>query len=77
MYRRLLVLAIAAGCALATSNAVAARERVRGTVTGISGDALAVDTAGGQIVPVMLTDRTRYLKVAPSSFNHIDPGAYD
>jgi hypothetical protein len=27
-------------------------------------------------VPVTLTDRTRYLKVAPSSLNHVDPGAY-
>jgi hypothetical protein len=42
MYRRLLVLAIAAGCALAASNAVAAPERVRGTIAGVSGDTLTV-----------------------------------
>jgi hypothetical protein len=41
-----------------------------------SGDALTVDTAAGQTVPVTLTDRTRYLKVAPSSLNRVDPGAY-
>ena len=76
MYRRFLVLAIAAGCALAASNAVAAPERVRGTIAGVSGDALTVDTAAGQTVPVTLTDRTRYLKVARSSLNHVDPGAY-
>jgi len=76
MYRRLLVLAIAAGCALAASNAVAAPERVRGTIAGVSGDALTVDTAAGQTVPVTLIDRTRYLKVAPSSLNRVDPGAY-
>ena len=35
MYRRFLVLAIAAGCALAASNAVAAPERVRGTIAGV------------------------------------------
>ena len=52
MYRRLLVLAIAAGCALAASNAVAAPERVRGTIAGVSGDTLTVDTVAGQIVPV-------------------------
>jgi hypothetical protein len=75
MYR-LLVLAIAAGCALAASNAVAAPERVRGTVDAVSGDTLTVDTAVGQIVPVTLTDSTRYPKVAPSSLNHVDPGAY-
>jgi hypothetical protein len=69
-------LAIAAGCALAASNAVAAPERVRGTIAGVSGDTLTVDTAAGQTVPVTLTDSTRYLKVAPSSLNHVDPGAY-
>ena len=77
MYRRLLVLAIAAGCALAASNAVAAPERVRGTIAGVSGDTLLPwIQAAGQTVPVTLTDRTRYLKVAPSSLNHVDPGAY-
>ena len=76
MYRRFLVLAIAAGYALAASNVVAAPERVRGTIASVSGDTLTVDTAAGQTVPVTLTDRTRYLKVAPSSLNHVDPGAY-
>jgi hypothetical protein len=76
MYRRFLVLAIAAGCALAASNAVAAPERVRGTIGGVSGDTLTVDTPVGQIAPVTLTDRTRYLKVAPSSLNDVDLSAY-
>ncbi|HEY2539281.1 MAG TPA: hypothetical protein VGI28_07265 [Stellaceae bacterium] len=76
MYRSFLALAAAAGCALAASNAVAAPERVRGTIGGVSGDTLTVDTKAGQIVPVTLTDGTRYLKVAPSSLNHVDPGAY-
>ena len=77
MYRRFFVLAIAAGCALAASNAVAAPERVRGTIAGVSGDTLLPwIQAAGQTVPVTLTDRTRYLKVAPSSLNHVDPGAY-
>ena len=62
MHRRFFVLAIAAGCALAASNAVAAPERVRGTIASVSGDTLTVDTAVGQTVPVTLTDRTRYLK---------------
>jgi hypothetical protein len=76
MYLRFLVPAIAAGCALAASNAVAAPERVRGTISGVSGDTLTVDTAPGQSVPVTLTDMTRYLKVAPSSLDHVDRGAY-
>jgi hypothetical protein len=52
MYRRFLLLAIAAGCALAASNAVAAPERVRGTIDSVSGDTLTVDTAAGQTVPL-------------------------
>jgi hypothetical protein len=76
MYRRFLFFAVAAGGALAASNAVAAPERVRGTVASVSGDTLTVDTAVGHTVPVRLTDGTRYLKVAPSSLNHVDPGAY-
>jgi hypothetical protein len=59
MYRRFLVLDIAAGCALAASDAVVAPERVRGTIAGVSGDTLTVDTATGQTMPVTLTDRTR------------------
>ena len=76
LYRRFLLLTIAAGCALTASNAVAASERVRGTVASVSGDTLIVDTVAGQIVPVTLTDGTRYLKLAPSSLNHVDPAAY-
>jgi hypothetical protein len=76
MYRRFLVLAIAAGCALATRNAVAAPERVRGTIAGVSGDTLTVNTAVGDTVPVTLTESTQYLKVAPSSLDHVDPGTY-
>jgi hypothetical protein len=74
MYR-LLALG-AASTALAATTALAASERVRGTVAAISGDTLTVRTALGQSVPVMLTGQTRYLKVAPSSLNHVDPGAY-
>jgi hypothetical protein len=76
MYRRFVVLAIAAGCALAASNAVAAPERVRGTIADVTGDTLTVDTAVGHTVPVTLTDGTQYLKVAPSTLNHVVPGSY-
>jgi len=76
MYRRFVVLAIAAGCALAASNAVAAPEHFRGTIASVSGDTLTVHTKAGQIVPVTLTDGTRYLKVAPSSLNDVARGAY-
>ena len=72
---RLLALAIAASTALAATIAVAAPECVRCTVVAVSGDTLTVRTALGQNVPVMLPDKTRYLKVAPSSLDHVDPGA--
>jgi hypothetical protein len=72
MYRRFFVLAIAAGCALAASNAVAASERVRGTIGGVSGDTLSVDTGGWS----NCAGYTRCLKVAPSSLDHVDRGAY-
>jgi hypothetical protein len=75
MYR-LLALAIAASTALAATTAVAAPERVRGTVAAVSGNTLTVRTALGQNVPVLLTGKTRYPKVAPSSLDHLDPGAY-
>jgi len=74
MYR-LLALAIAASTALAATTAVAAPKRVRGTVAAVSGNALTVRTALGQNVPVLLTGKTRYPKVAPSSLDHLDPGA--
>jgi hypothetical protein len=73
---RLLALAIAVSTALAATTALAAPERVRGTVAAVSGDTLSVHTAVGHTVPVTLTGKTRYLKVAPSSLNHVDPGAY-
>lgn len=72
---RLLALAIAASTALAAIPAVAAPERVRGTVVAVSGDTLTVRTALGQNVPDMLPDKTRYLKVAPWRLDHVDPGA--
>jgi hypothetical protein len=75
MYR-LLALAIAASTALAATTAVAAPKRVRGTVAAVSGNALTVRTALGQNVPVLLTGKTRHPKVAPSSLDHLDPGAY-
>ena len=72
---RPLALAIAASTALAPTTGVAAPERVRGTVVIVSGDTLTVRTALDQNVPVMLPDKTRYLKVAPSRLDHVDPGA--
>ena len=75
MYR-LLALAMATSTALAATTALAAPERVRGTVAAVTGNTLTVHTALGQNLSVALTGKTRYLKVAPSSLNHVDPGAY-
>jgi hypothetical protein len=71
MYR-LLALAIAASTAIAATTAVAAPERVRRTVVAVGGDTLTVRTAFGQNLPVMLPDKTRYLKVAPSMLDQTE-----
>jgi hypothetical protein len=69
---RLLALAIAASTALAATTAAAAPERVRRTVVAVGGDTLTVRTAFGQNLPVMLPDKTRYLKVAPSMLDQTE-----
>lgn len=73
---RLLALAVAASTALIATSAFAASERVRGTVAAVSGDTLTVHPASGPDVPVTLTGQTHYLKVARSSLDHVDSGAY-
>jgi len=72
----LLAFAIAASTAIAVTTAVAAPESVRGTVGAVSGDTLTVRTELGQNVPVMLPDKTRCLKVAASSLDHVDLRAW-
>ncbi len=69
---------LAASAALLATTALAApvRERVRGTVTAISGDTLTVHTQSGTDVPVALTGTTHYVEVLKSSLDKIEPGSY-
>src|ERR1700758_1171649 len=74
----ILGLAIAAS-ALTSSAALAATgtpERVRGTITSASADAVTVDTHADKPVTVTLTGNTKYLKVEKSNLNKIEKGSY-
>jgi hypothetical protein len=75
---RILALVIATNIVGVSTAAFAAPtpERVRGTVTSISDSMLNVHTTSGSDVSVGLTDTTRYLEVAKSSLDHVDPGSY-
>src|SRR6201988_3942468 len=75
---RILGLAIAAST-LASSAALAATgtpERVRGTITSATADAVTVDTHSDKPVTVTLTGNTQYLKVENSNLNEIEKGSF-
>src|SRR6201988_3610781 len=75
---RILGLAIAAST-LASSAALAATgtpERVRGTITSATADAVTVDTHADKPVTVTLTGNTKYLEVEKSNLNNIEKGSY-
>src|ERR1700752_2294705 len=75
---RILGLAIAAST-LASSAALAATgtpERVRGTITSATADAVTVDTHADKPVAVTLTGNTKYLEVEKSNLNEIEKGSY-
>jgi hypothetical protein len=74
----ILGLAIAAST-LASSAALAATgtpERVRGTITSASADAVTVDTHADKPVTVTLTGNTKYLKVEKSNLDKIEKGSF-
>lgn len=75
--KRLLGLTIAAAAALSVSAfAAPEHERLRGTVTSITGDTLTVHTTTGEDVPVMLSSSTKYLLVEKASLNNIEKDSY-
>jgi hypothetical protein len=76
--KRILGLAIAAS-ALASSPALAATgtpERIRGTITSATADAVTVDTHADKPVNVNLTGNTTYLKVEKSNLNKVEKGSF-
>src|SRR6201987_4724217 len=76
--KRILGLAIAAST-LASTEALAATgtpERVRGTITSATADAVTVDTHPDKPVTVSLTGNTKYLKVEKSNLNKVEKGSF-
>jgi hypothetical protein len=75
--KRLLALTLAAMAGLSVA-AVAApvHERVRGTVSAVSTNALTVHTTTGKDVAMTLGSDTKYLRVVRSSLDHIETGSY-
>jgi hypothetical protein len=68
----LLVTAGVSGAALAAAE----HERVRGAVSAVSANTLAVHTATGDDVSVTLGGETKYLKVVRSGLEHVETGSY-
>lgn len=75
--KRLVGLTLAA-TALFSVAALAApeRERIRGTVTAISGDMLTVHTTTGEELPIAIGGDTKYLGVVKASLDNVEQGAY-
>jgi hypothetical protein len=73
----LLGLTLAATTALSVSTLAAPeRERIRGTVSSISADTLAVHTTNGEDVSIKLGGDTKYLQVEKSSLANIEKDSY-
>jgi hypothetical protein len=75
--KRFLGLTLAATIALSAA-AIAApeRQRIRGTVSASSANALTVHTPAGDDVSMAITGDTKYSKVVGSSLDKIEPGSY-
>ena len=75
MYQRIALAVMAVSALTASASAAPERERIRGTVTSVSGDQLTVHTQAGD-VPMMLTPTTRYAQVKKSSLDAVEQGSY-
>lgn len=75
--KRLFGLTLAATALISVSAfAAAEHERIRGTVTSVSGDTMTVHTTDGQDVPVTLGSDTKYLSVVKASLDNIEKGSF-
>jgi hypothetical protein len=77
MIKRLVGLALAATAVLSVSSIAAPeRTRIRGTVSSVSADTLAVHTTTGEDVSIMLGGTTKYLQVEKASLGDIEKDSY-
>jgi hypothetical protein len=75
--KRLLGLTLAATAALSISaSAAPERERIRGTVSSVTADTLAVHTTSGEDVSITLGSTTKYLQVEKASLGDIEKDSY-
>jgi hypothetical protein len=68
--------ALVAGLLSATAADAQAPTRIRGTITGVSGDVVAVKTADGKNVDVGVSDKTRLVFGQPIKLADIKPGDF-
>jgi len=75
--QRLFALTLAATVALSVSAfAAAEHERIRGTVSSLSGDTMTVHTTDGRDLPITLGADTKYLSVVKTGFDKIEQGSF-
>ncbi len=72
--QKILGLTLAATAAFATA-AIAAPERIRGTVTAVDAHSITVHTAAKD-VPIALTGDTKYLKIVKSSLDKVEKDSF-
>ena len=68
--------ALALSAVLLATAALAAPPRTRGTVEGMNGDALTLDTRGGQKIEMKVTPETRIMSAAQAQFSDIKPDSF-
>ena len=75
--KRMIGLTLVATAAVTVSAmAASTSDRVRGTVSSVHGDTLAVHSRSGKTVKVMLNSGTHYAYVVKSSLSEVKPGSY-
>jgi hypothetical protein len=75
--KRIFALSLVATLSLsATANAASTPVRLRGTITAITANSLAIKTGSGKTMSVTISGGTHYLEVEKSSLNMVDKGSY-
>jgi hypothetical protein len=73
---RFLGLFLVATTTLSTAALAATPERIRGTVTAITADAVTVHSTDGTDKSIALTGTTRFSKIVRASLTNVEPGSY-